>query len=90
MKSLVTLRSLDVILGARFLASYVSVWPGHSGWLSCSLNTSCLTCLLHLHPVHTTDLPTYLPQTPAGGCSYQGGGEGRAPLLVSVVTSEPT
>ena len=47
-------------------------------------------CLLPLHPVHAADLPTYLPQTPAGDCAYQGGGEGRAPLLVSVVTSEPT
>ena len=47
-------------------------------------------CLLHLHPTHMTDLPMYLPQVPAGDCSYQSGGEGRAPLLVSLVTNEPT
>ena len=46
--------------------------------------------LLHLHPMHVTDLPTYLPQAPAGDCSYQKGGEGRALLLVSLVTNEPT
>ena len=31
-------------------------------------------CLLHLHPTYMTDLPTYLPQTPASNCSYQRGG----------------
>ena len=45
-------------------------------------------CLIHLHPIHMTDLPTYLPQAPAGDCSHQRGGEGRAPLLVSLVTNE--
>ena len=47
-------------------------------------------CLLHLNPTHMTDVPMYLPQAPAGDCSYQRGGEGRAPLLVSLVTNEPT
>ena len=47
-------------------------------------------CLLHLHPPHRTDLPTYLPQVPASDCSYQRSGEGCAPLLVSLVTDEPT
>jgi len=27
--------------------------------------------LLHLYPIHKTDLPTYLPQAPAIECSYQ-------------------
>lgn len=28
-------------------------------------------CLLHQLPTHMTDLLTYLPQAPAGDCSYQ-------------------
>ena len=47
-------------------------------------------CPLHLYSTHSTDLPTYLPQAPASDCSFQRGGEGRAPLLVSLVTNEPT
>ena len=47
-------------------------------------------CLLHLHPTHMTDLPAYLSQAPASNCSYQRGSEGLAPLLVSLVTNEPT
>ena len=47
-------------------------------------------CLLHLYPMHMTDLPTHLPQAPASDHSYQRGGEGFAPLLVSLVTNEPT
>ena len=46
-------------------------------------------CLLHLNLTCMTDLATYLPQAPAGDCSYQRGSEGRAPLLVSLVTNEP-
>ena len=56
-------------------------------------------CLLHLHPTHLTDLPTYLPlpqlvivldldQSSPLGLSR--GGEGHATLLVSLVTDEPT
>ena len=45
-------------------------------------------CLLHLYPMHTTDLPLCLPQAPAGDCSYQRDSEGRAPLLVSPVAAE--
>lgn len=41
-------------------------------------------------PVHTADLPLCLPQAPAGDCSYQRGSEERAPLLISLVTNEPT
>ena len=47
-------------------------------------------CLLHLYSTHWTDLPTYLPQASASDCSYQKGSEGRVPLLVSLVTNEPT
>ena len=47
-------------------------------------------CLLHLHPTHMTDLPMYLPQAPASDCSYQKGHEGRAHLLVSLITNEST
>ena len=46
-------------------------------------------CLLYLHPAHMTDLFSYSPQAPAGDCSYQRDSEGRAPLLVSLVTIEP-
>ena len=57
--------------------------------------------LLHLHPTHMTDLPTYLPlpqlvivltfrSERLHLIAYQSGGEGRAPLLVSLVTDEPT
>ena len=46
--------------------------------------------LLYLYPTRMTDLLTYLPQAPASDCSYQRGGEGCAPLLVSLVTDEPT
>ena len=37
-----------------------------------------------------TDLPRYLAQAPASDCSSQRGSEGRALLLVSLVTNEPT
>ena len=47
-------------------------------------------CLLHLHPTHMTDLPIYLLQAPSSDCSYQRCREGHAPLLVSLVTDEPT
>jgi len=46
--------------------------------------------LLHLHPTHLTDIPTYVLQAPASECSYQRGGEGHAPLLVSMVTNKPS
>ena len=47
-------------------------------------------CLLHLNPIYMTDLPVYLPEAPAGDFSYQRGGEGHAPLLVSLVITEPS
>ena len=47
-------------------------------------------CMLHLHAIHMTDLPMYLPQAPASHCSRQRGGERLAPLLVALVTNEPT
>ena len=46
--------------------------------------------LLHLHPTHRTDLPANMPQAPAGDCSYHRAGEVCDPLLVSLVTNEPT
>ena len=44
------------------------------------LSEHCLPgqCLLHLLPTHMTKLMIYLPQAPAGDCSYQRGGEGYA------------
>ena len=58
-------------------------------------------CLLYLHPIHMTDLPKYLPrpqlvtvltldQNISTMRAYQRGGEGHGPLLVSLVTDEPT
>ena len=47
-------------------------------------------CLLPLHATHMTDLPTYLPQAPASDCPYQRDSKGCAPLLVSLVTNQPT
>ena len=41
-------------------------------------------------PTHVADLPAYLFQAPACDCPYQRGSEGRAPLLVSLVTNELT
>ena len=46
--------------------------------------------LLHVHALHMTDLTTYLLRAPVGDCFNQRGGEGHAPLLVSLVTGEPT
>ena len=46
-------------------------------------------CLLHLHSVHMADLPMYLPQAQLV-IVYQRGSEGPVPLLVSLVTNEPT
>ena len=46
--------------------------------------------LLLLHPAHMIDFPTYLPQALASDSSNPRGGEGHAPLLVSLVTDEPT
>ena len=55
-----------------------------------SVHPPSVQCLLHLYPMHTTDLPFCLPQAPDGDCSHQRDSEGRAPLLVSLVTDEPT
>ena len=57
--------------------------------------------LLNLHPIHRTDLPAYLLLAPAVMglilsseylhlIIHQRGSEGRARLLVSQVTNEPT
>ena len=46
--------------------------------------------LLLLHPAHMIDFPTYLPQALASDSSNPRGGEGHAPLLVSLVTDEST
>ena len=57
--------------------------------------------VLHLYPSHMTGLPTYLPppqlvivltldQTVSTGITNQRGDEGHPPLLVSLVTNEPT
>ena len=46
--------------------------------------------LLLLHSTHARNPPVYLPQAPAGDCSYQRGREGCGPLLTSLVTNEPT
>ena len=46
--------------------------------------------LLLLHPAHMIDFPTYLPQALASDSTNPRGGEGHAPLLVSLVTDEPT
>ena len=56
------------------------------------LSVHCLLhqCLLHLHPTHKADLPTHLRNVPGGDYRYQRGSEGRTPLLVSLVTDEPT
>ena len=51
-----------------------------------ALCTSKNQCLLHLHPMHVTDLPMYLPQAAAS----ESLSKGPAPLLVSLVTEEPT
>ena len=66
-----------------------------------SVHPLFLQCLLHLHPIHVTDLPTYLPlpqlvivlaldQNISTEIAYQRAHEGCAPLLVSLVTEEPT
>ena len=46
--------------------------------------------LLYLYPTHMFGLSIYLPRTPASDCFYQRSHEGPAPLLVSLVTNEPT
>ena len=46
--------------------------------------------LLHVHALHMIDLTTYLLQAPAGDCFNQKGSKRHAPLLVSLVTGEPT
>ena len=45
--------------------------------------------LLHLHLLTGLTFLLLAPG-PAGDCSYQRGGEGRAPLLVSLVTNDLT
>ena len=56
--------------------------------------------LLHIHPMHMTDLPTYLPQAPANDCSsfrselstmlIKGAVRGTPLCWFPLVTSEPT
>ena len=46
--------------------------------------------LLHLYVRQRSELPTHLPQAPAGDCSLPRCNEGRASLLASLVTDEPT
>ena len=55
-----------------------------------SVHSLSYQCLLHVDLRHVIDLPMYLLQAPAADCSHQEGGEGRALLLVSLVTNEPT
>ena len=55
-----------------------------------SVHLSPFQCLLHLHLTHMSKLSTYLPQALASDCSYPRGIEGHAPLLVSLITNEPT
>ena len=45
---------------------------------------------LTLYSYHMIDLPVYLHQAPISDCFYQRDSEGRASLLVSVVTNEST
>ena len=79
-------RAHAIVGAGKTEISGAGIWSGHSRWLfSCSLPDQCL---LYLYLTHLTHLPTYLPQAPAGDCSYQRGREGRAPLLVSLVTNE--
>lgn len=61
----------------------------HSRHCSLALGNPCSPSerLLHLHPAHQTDLPTYLPKALASDCSCQRGGERCAPLLVSLITT---
>ena len=47
-------------------------------------------CLLHLYLTHTADLSMCLPLALASHHFCQRGSEGHAPLLVSMVTKEPT
>ena len=67
----------------------VQVLSIHSRHCSLALGNPCSPSerLLHLHPAHQTDLPTYLPKALASDCSCQRGGERCAPLLVSLVTT---
>ena len=59
-------------------------FPGKSAGVGCH-------CLLrHIGLRHVIDLPMYLLQAPAVDNSHQEGGEGPAPLSVSLVTNEPT
>lgn len=46
--------------------------------------------LLLLHPAHMINFPTYLPQALPSDSSNLRRDEGHAPLLVSLVTDEPT
>lgn len=66
------------LLMVRLLKMAVLLFSGHP-WLN--------QCLFHLHPTHITDLPTYLAQL---ATASQRSGEGCAPLLVSLLTNEPT
>ena len=58
--------------------------------LSCSLYIPACPVPASPTPRHMTDLLTSLPQAPAGHCSYQKGGNELAPLLVSLITNDPT
>lgn len=41
-------------------------------------------CVLHLHPTHRIDIPTHLPQDPAGDHAYQRSDERHASLLFTL------
>lgn len=58
--------------------------------LSCSLYIPACPVPASPTPRHMTDLLTSLSQAPAGHCSYQKGGDELAPLLVSLITNDPT
>lgn len=77
----------------RGLGEKNSVWLGYSRWpLENVLLAHLLPnqCLLLLYLTHTADLSMCLPLALASHHSCQRGSEGHAPLLVSVVTNEPT
>ena len=74
----------EICSGAGRVEMLCMVRPLKMAVLLLSVHALPNKCVLHLHPAHRTDIPTHLPQDPAGDCAYQRGDERHASLLLTL------
>ena len=77
-------KSGEICSGAGRVEMLCMVRPLKMAVLLLSVHALPHQCVLHLHPTHRTDIPTHLPQDPAGDYAYQRGDERHASLLFTL------